>query len=174
MLNIGLESPRSCVYCGEQNPLKTRTCLYCGEFLTPTSVKVYAGFFQRVCAFLVDEALFNLFCISLVFSSLFDPFTSFSLFFAFPIFYIIIKWVYFAATESSHLQGSLGKWVLRLKVVDAAGCRLSFFRASARFWLKGLSLLTFGMGYLMAAFTNEKQALHDLLSDCYVLHQRSL
>jgi uncharacterized RDD family membrane protein YckC len=52
-----------------------------------------------------------------------------------------------------------------------AGNRISFARASGRFFGKILSGMILGIGFLMAGFTQRKQALHDILAGCLVLRQ---
>jgi uncharacterized RDD family membrane protein YckC len=78
-------------------------------------------------------------------------------------------WLYWALLESSAWQATLGKKMLGLQVTDLHGRRISFARASGRFFGKVLSSLTVGMGYVMAGFTYNKQALHDRISNCLVL-----
>jgi uncharacterized RDD family membrane protein YckC len=56
-------------------------------------------------------------------------------------------------------------------VVDLAGHRLSFARASGRFFGKILSSMTLLIGFLMAGFTARKQALHDMLAGCLVIRR---
>lgn len=73
--------------------------------------------------------------------------------------------------ESSAWQATLGKKILGLKVTDLAGNRISFARASGRFFGKILSGMILGIGFLMAGFTERKQALHDILAGCLVLRQ---
>ncbi len=71
--------------------------------------------------------------------------------------------------ESSSLQATLGKKALGLQVTDLEGRRVSFARATGRYFGKVLSAITFGLGYLMAAFTERKQTLHDIVSSCLVI-----
>jgi hypothetical protein len=54
-------------------------------------------------------------------------------------------------------------------VVDANGARLTFVRALLRNLAKIISSLPFGLGFLLAAFTPRKQALHDLITKCLVV-----
>lgn len=72
------------------------------------------------------------------------------------------------ACESSRLRGTPGKWLLGIAVENMAGGRTSFFTALLRNLAKIISGIILGIGFLMAAFTREKQALHDILSSCYV------
>jgi uncharacterized RDD family membrane protein YckC len=81
---------------------------------------------------------------------------------------ILGLWLYFAIMESSAWQGTVGKKILGLRVTDLGGNRISFGRATGRFFGKLLSNLTFAIGYIMAGFTAKKQALHDMIAGCLV------
>jgi uncharacterized RDD family membrane protein YckC len=54
-----------------------------------------------------------------------------------------------------------GKMVLGLKVVTANGGLISVGRAFGRYFAQILSGLILGIGYIMAAFDEQKRALHD-------------
>ncbi len=79
------------------------------------------------------------------------------------------QWLYEALLTSSPWQGTIGKRVLRLKVVDEAGNRISFGRATGRFFAKILSSMFFCIGFIMIAFTERKTGLHDMLAGTKVL-----
>jgi uncharacterized RDD family membrane protein YckC len=86
---------------------------------------------------------------------------------------LICTWLYFALMESSAAGATLGKMAIGIKVTDMQGNRLSFWRATGRFFAKYyISGLTFGIGYVMAAFTQQKQALHDILAGCLVVNKQ--
>ena len=80
-----------------------------------------------------------------------------------------VGWLYWAGLESSGLQATLGKRVVGLMVTDMAGQRISFGRATGRYFGKILSAMLFYVGFLMAAFTDKKQALHDMLAGTLVV-----
>jgi uncharacterized RDD family membrane protein YckC len=82
-----------------------------------------------------------------------------------------IGWAYRAGMESSTKQGTLGKLAIGLKVTDELGNRISLARATARYFAKFLSLLSLGIGYLMAGFDARKQALHDRIAGTMVLYR---
>jgi uncharacterized RDD family membrane protein YckC len=82
---------------------------------------------------------------------------------------VVGTWLYYALMESSKLQGTLGKMALGIKVTDMAGNKLSFGRATGRYFAKIISGLILGIGYLMAGFTQQKQALHDIIASCLVV-----
>jgi uncharacterized RDD family membrane protein YckC len=79
------------------------------------------------------------------------------------------NWLYHTMMESSRHQGTLGKMALGIKVTDLNGSRISFARANGRFFGKWLSGAIMNIGYLMAAFTSQKQALHDILAGSLVV-----
>ena len=83
--------------------------------------------------------------------------------------FLTVHWLYFALMESSSWQGTLGKRALGIGVADVQGKRVSFGRASGRFFGKLLSGMTFFVGYVLAGFTERKQALHDILASCIVV-----
>ena len=82
---------------------------------------------------------------------------------------IAIGWLYFTLMESSNKQATVGKIALNMRVTDLAGNRISFARATGRYFGKYLSMMIFMIGFLMAAFTSKKQALHDVLADTLVV-----
>jgi uncharacterized RDD family membrane protein YckC len=79
------------------------------------------------------------------------------------------QWLYEALLTSSSWQGTIGKKVLRLKVVDEAGNRIGFGRATGRFFAKILSSMFFCIGFIMIGFTERKTGLHDMLAGTRVL-----
>lgn len=83
---------------------------------------------------------------------------------------LLLNWLYFAGMESSDRQATFGKSIMSLQVADTDGRRLSFGHATGRFVAKLVSgLIPFMIGFLMAAFTARKQALHDLIAGTLVL-----
>jgi uncharacterized RDD family membrane protein YckC len=82
-----------------------------------------------------------------------------------------ITWAYFGIFESSPARATLGKMALGLYVGDIHGDPITFRRAVWRNWLKALSWLTLGTGYVLAGFTPRKQGLHDLLAGTLVLRK---
>jgi uncharacterized RDD family membrane protein YckC len=82
---------------------------------------------------------------------------------------LIIEWLYFGIMESSKYMATLGKLAVRIEVTDTAGNKLTFGRASARFFTKYVSYLTLFIGFIMAGFTSKKQALHDMIAGCLVV-----
>jgi uncharacterized RDD family membrane protein YckC len=144
----------------------------------------YAGFWLRFVAYIIDAiilgivgvgAFFPLFRANIhAFTSQnpWEVYTSSSRpLFAIRLLALMLSWIYYASMESSSWQATVGKKILGLKVTDLAGNRISFARASGRFFGKILSGMILGIGFLMAGFTQRKQALHDILAGCLVLRQ---
>jgi uncharacterized RDD family membrane protein YckC len=85
----------------------------------------------------------------------------------------VVSWIYHAWMESSQYQGTLGKMALGLIVTDLNDQPVTFGRASGRFFAKIITgLIPLGIGYIMAGFTEKKQALHDMIASCLVLRKR--
>jgi uncharacterized RDD family membrane protein YckC len=84
---------------------------------------------------------------------------------------VVLQWLYYALLESSAWQGTLGKKALGLEVTDLDGNRISFGRATGRFFAKFISALTLMIGYIMAGFTEKKQALHDMIAGTLVIRK---
>lgn len=134
----------------------------------------YAGLFRRFFAFTID-------CLVLLGIYLFTGIILGASLFAYPISLLpmigfwffgglfILSWLYFASLESSKRQATLGKQMLKLKVVNLKGKRIGFGRATARYFGKILSRMTFFIGLLMIAFTKKKQALHDKVAATLII-----
>jgi uncharacterized RDD family membrane protein YckC len=82
-----------------------------------------------------------------------------------------LGWLYEALLTSSMHGATFGKRAIGARVVRADGTRLSFGRATARHFLKVIvtPLVPFAIGYLLAAFTSGKRALHDLMAETLVI-----
>jgi uncharacterized RDD family membrane protein YckC len=84
---------------------------------------------------------------------------------------LVADWLYFAYQESSPAQATIGKRALGIKVTDLEGNRISFGRATGRYFAKYLSAITLFIGFLLAAFTARKQALHDMIAGTLVVNR---
>jgi len=153
----------------------------------------YAGFWLRVLAYLVDAIVLGVFAVPILIGGAMalgifgmfanmphnqDPFANgmppaFALFLMLCIGVGIFgTWLYFALLESSEWQGTAGKKVLGLIVTDMNGQRITFMRATGRHFAKLVtSLIPLCIGYIMAGFTEKRQALHDMIASCLVLRR---
>jgi uncharacterized RDD family membrane protein YckC len=87
---------------------------------------------------------------------------------------LVILVPYFTILESSSWQATIGKRIFKIKVVDLNGKRISFIKAIIRFFCKILSGQVLVIGFLMVAFTEKRQALHDLLAKTVDINKSSL
>jgi uncharacterized RDD family membrane protein YckC/uncharacterized membrane protein YhaH (DUF805 family) len=95
----------------------------------------------------------------------------------FPGFFVIfaavklfIAYPYFALMESGHRQATLGKLATGIKVTDLDGHRISFGRATGRYFLKSVSAAEFMLGYLVS-FSDQQQTWHDYVARTLVLRR---
>jgi uncharacterized RDD family membrane protein YckC len=95
----------------------------------------------------------------------------------FVVLIVAMKWLYWALMESSSWQATLGKKALGLYVTDLQGNRISFGKASGRFFAgRGLSHVPLGGLYYLvdcicAGVTEKKQAVHDMIAGCLVMRK---
>lgn len=80
-----------------------------------------------------------------------------------------IQILYYTIMESSISQATLGKMAMGIKVTDTQGGRLDFTSAFLRNLCKLISDFTMFIGYIMAGFTEKRQALHDLIAGALVV-----
>lgn len=84
---------------------------------------------------------------------------------------VAIAWIYFALMESSGRGATVGKMAVGLRVVDEGGQRISFLRATGRYFAKFISAMILLIGFIMVAFTDRKRGLHDLIAGTLVVKQ---
>ena len=147
---------------------------------------VYAGFWRRWAALFLDQLILGiafyavLFVLIVVvvlvgsistsdFNSEDPPGWLVTAYLGFLLLYYAAAALYFSLSESSKHQATLGKRAVGIKVVNAQGGRLSFSHALARWCSAGLSYITLYVGFLMAAFTDRKRALHDMVAGTLVV-----
>ena len=83
--------------------------------------------------------------------------------------FFIMGWLYFALFQSGPRQATIGKMAMGMIVTDVDGARLSFAKASLRYFGKYLSSAVMMIGYIIAAFTEKRQALHDFIANTVVI-----
>ncbi len=150
----------------------------------PSSQVLYAGFWLRLVAIIIDVAVLGI-ALGIPMAIIFGAMglsmmgrspdemmgAGFGALALFELISVVGQWLYFASMESSSWQGTLGKKALGLMVTDMYGQRISFGRATGRYFGKIISGLTLLIGYIMAGFTEKKQALHDMMAGCLVIRR---
>lgn len=121
----------------------------------------YGGFWIRVLAYIIDGILIGIVVGILTLTSDNQGANS--------TVSTLVGWLYFAFLESSARQATFGKSLLGLAVVDEQGQRISFLRATGRYFAKFLSAIILLIGFIMVAFDSRKQGLHDKLAGTLVL-----
>ena len=144
---------------------------------------VQAGFWKRTAAYLIDGMLVGMVAQVIQFAIMLG-FFGFSSLGGSPDFstpggiimlvlvYLVplaMSALYFGLFHASTKQATLGKMAVGIKVVRTDGSRISVGRGIGRYFGFLLSSLTIFIGFLMAAFTERKQALHDMLCDTLVV-----
>lgn len=76
---------------------------------------------------------------------------------------------YYASFHSSRSMATLGKMAIGIKVVRSDGDQITLARGVGRYFATMISGLTLLIGYIMAAFTDKKRALHDMICDTLVV-----
>lgn len=130
----------------------------------------YAGFWLRVAATFVDSAITFLpaLIIAMFAVGVAGQIGGF-------VISAVMWWLYQALMESSDFQASFGKRVAGIIVTDYKGKKISFAQATGRHFGKSISApFTLGIGFLMVAFTDKNQALHDKMASTYVVRREGI
>lgn len=163
-----------CPKCGKQTDDNAKFCQICGVALeaspvTPVAPVVvedmspiaFAGFGTRLVAWLIDII------VVLLGSGIVSVFT----FGAGAVLFFVGPWLYEAFMLSSEWQATVGKRAMSIIVTGIDGQRISFARATGRHFAKYISTFLLCVGYIMAAFTAKKQALHDMIAETLVVQR---
>jgi uncharacterized RDD family membrane protein YckC len=152
---------------------------------TPQAYLSYAGFWLRFVAFIIDVIVTNIigfifgFIIGFFAAVMYGPEvvqprpdgSSPPLLLVVQGVSVFLTLAYYTIMECSPAQATVGKMALGLKVTDLQGQRISFANAMGRTGGKLLSSLTLGIGFIIAAFTEKKQALHDMIAGTLVVRK---
>lgn len=174
---------------GQVDPLPSQAAIMSAGAVVDRSDIAYAGFWRRVAAYQLDSFIIGIasYVVMLPFAMAMglssqkilleqggsDPTAMFrSMWPMFVVMYLLIftmQAAYFAWMHSRPAQATLGKMAVGIKAMRADGGRIGFGHGLLRWLAMLLSALTLGIGFLMAAFTRRKRALHDVLCDTVVV-----
>lgn len=84
----------------------------------------------------------------------------------------MVNFIYHVIMESSEKQATHGKQILKIKVTDMEGHRISRGQAVTRNLARFTSIATFYLGYLISFFNKKQQCLHDMVSGTLVVKDR--
>lgn len=128
----------------------------------PVIAPLYAGFWRRAAASCVDSLVLIVPAIIISIAAGRSDALAFLL-------NVVVGCAYYAGFHSSSKQATLGKMAFGIKVTDRAGERIGLGRGVGRYFASWLSGIILGIGFLMAAFTQKKQSLHDMLAGTLVV-----
>jgi uncharacterized RDD family membrane protein YckC len=129
---------------------------------------MYAGFWRRVAAYYIDSIV-----VMIPVALIIVPFAFFGETLATigTVLALVVMFGYFVVMHSSAWQATVGKRVLGVKVTDLEGNRIGIGRSLVRLLGSFVSSLILGVGYLMAGFTQKRQALHDMIAGTLVVRK---
>jgi uncharacterized RDD family membrane protein YckC len=138
-------------------------------------IQYYGSFDQRLLAAALDWFLVSGVCILVAFIlSLFitDKVARMAIAFSLLVVIPVINIIYHIVMESSAKQGTYGKQLLKIRVCDMEGNRLTAAHATGRNLAKIFSVLTLFIGYLYSFFNKQQQCLHDIIAGTLVVKDR--
>lgn len=186
----GAEPPAPLPAFGAAPPVAPAAGMPLGSYGTGAALPaapVYGGFWRRLWALVLDVIILNIITIPINlivggpnFADLLEPDPSperimavLSHMGALMFFVSLVQWIYFGFLESSQRQATLGKMALGLRVTDMQGRRISFARATGRYFAHYITACTFLIGYIIQLFTQKRQALHDIIAGTLVVRDRT-
>jgi uncharacterized RDD family membrane protein YckC len=189
-IRCGVELPGEAAYCpscGAPAPAATPVAPAPPSPLAAAAPPVYAGFWRRFWSYVIDRFVLGvvftpvgLLVLSPLLATESAGWTDTDLpaetltailgaTFTVAFLAMLGSWLYYALLQSASRQATLGQMALGIRIADLAGRRVSFGRASGRYFATVLTGLTFGLGYLLMFATARKQTLHDLVARTLVL-----
>ena len=176
----------ACVECGKRFPM-SEMLQYGGSWVCPTCKPVfvqkmkegvsvghemhYAGFWIRFAAKFVDGIILQVVNIPI---RLFmgnmstDPQVQMKMVFLGVGLSLLLSAAYMIFFVGK-FGATPGKMALRLRIVTSSGDEVGYGRACGRYFAEFLSSITLCIGYIMAAFDEQKRALHDHVCDTRVI-----
>jgi len=133
-----------------------------------TQTTEYGGFGQRFLALLIDGVILFVACLVIRIPLRMTFGAILAGLIMIPI-QMLAGIAYEAYFLSSPKQATIGKQAMGLIVTDINGAPIDMGKAALRAVGKIISGLILLLGYIMAAFTERKQALHDIIAGTLVL-----
>ena len=145
--------------------------------ITNNNAFAHAGFWARAAAMIIDTIIFG---IASVFLTLFSGLSglvsaseieNFGNSWTSQGIFTILGWIYYVFMTHQY-QATLGKMAIGIKVINTEGGQQSIGRIILRETIgKFISGIIFAIGYFIAGFTKNKQGLHDMMAQTYVVRK---
>ena len=155
-----------------------------GDYLAATGGIVYAGFWKRLAALMIDSLVVTIAYYAVVVVAMIafgigaagmfsgspsSPGGIAALLGVVYLTYPLISGLYYVGLESSSTQATLGKMAVGIKATGDDGRRMTRGRAIGRWAPHRLCYLTLYIGSFMAGFTDRKRGLHDMVAGTLVV-----
>jgi len=175
---ISFENAKVCAGCKPMFVQKIK------EGVNVAGIMEYAGFWIRFGAIFIDGII--LWAVQMVVYAVFGLITaavmpSMPSESSYPSFFIIsqvvitlLSFVISAAYDIwfvGRFGATPGKMACKIKIVTPDGGKVSYSRALGRYFAKWISSMILGIGFLMAAFDDEKRTLHDRICETRVIRK---
>lgn len=139
------------------------------------------GFWKRFAAYLIDSIVLGIvfFLVSIIamlpmvgvqVTTESEGIIMLSVFLLYAVL-IVLQLLYFIVLEASSMQGTIGKKLLGIVVVDEFGERITIKKSIGRTLSKFLLSGIFYIGYIMIGVTEKKQGLHDRIAKTYCVEK---
>ena len=163
-----------------ENPNYTlNLCIEIQKELPENDQTIYAGFWIRLIAWWIDSFIIFLgyFAISLFVNIIepkaFEPNANFvdnpSALIPIIVLFVVF-YCYYVFFETSKIQATPGILIFGFRVVDKDNKRIGILRENVRLFGKILTLITFGLGFLIPILASKtKQTLFDAIAGCFVV-----
>ena len=137
---------------------------------TPDLTVTYAGLGTRTIAKLIDITI--IYSPLLILETFLFKFNHMNNDFnTYRFFTVAFIWIFYNSVfEASVYQATIGKMILKLKVIDMYGKRMSILRSFFRCISVIISILPVGLGIWDITTDPKKRAWHDLLLGTYVIN----
>lgn len=121
---------------------------------------VYAGFWKRAAAFILDALVIWVIMAILLVVAFFPQ-----------ILALILGGFYHVVFETSPLRATPGKALMKIAVLKTDGRQLTIKDSIIRYALSWVSGMFLCLGYFIALFTDKKQTFHDMVAETVVVEE---
>jgi uncharacterized RDD family membrane protein YckC len=121
---------------------------------------IYAGFWKRAAAFILDALVIWVIMAILLLVAFFPQILAF-----------LLGGLYHVVFETSPLRATPGKALMKIAVLKADGRQLTIKDSIIRYALSWVSGMFLCLGYFIALFTDKKQTFHDLVAETVVVEE---